>query len=336
MIDFIHIKTQNLIPVEALKAECWERRELTDGTVYWLHKHREASLLYYPQTGKWTIKGKIVTWLHDTQVANVDDLYGTDLQGFVNEINAYLQSLVEAPMLDILVWETYRIDYCFNIKTPYVSEYLNVMNEGFRMSNTGSRVNYPEEKGLSGSSYIKTKGDYQVNELRNYVLNFYDKYERLEYLRRRGGRIAEDDWELARDVLRLEVQCGFIFIKTLCGDLGITRRFGDLLSYEVAYCAEGLIYRRVFKANENQDFFTYQTAKSLLKKQRKALEVLERSAEHHQITDSKYAHGRKQIQKAGIFPFAFLKKGSGVEVLENPLKLILRKMTGIGAMEECV
>lgn len=335
MIDFIHIKTQNLIPVEALKAECWERRELTDGTVYWLHKHREASLLYYPQTGKWTIKGKIVTWLHDTQVANVDDLYGTDLQGFVNEINAYLQSLVEAPMLDILVWETYRIDYCFNIKTPYVSEYLNVMNEGFRMSNTGSRVNYPEEKGLSGSSYIKTKGDYQVNELRNYVLNFYDKYDRLEYLRRRGGRIAEDDWELARDVLRLEVQCGFIFIKTLCGDLGITRRFGDLLSYEVAYCAEGLIYRRVFKANENQDFFTYQTAKSLLKKQRKALEVLEWSAEHHRVTDSKYAHGRKQIQKAGIFPFAFLKKGSGVEVLENPLKMILQKIAAIGAVEEC-
>ena len=71
------------------------------------------------------------------------------------------------------------------------------------MSNTGSRVNYPEEKGLSGSSYIKTKGDYQVNELRNYVLNFYDKYDRLEFLRRRGMRIAEDDWELARDVLRL-------------------------------------------------------------------------------------------------------------------------------------
>ena len=335
MIDFIHIKTQNLVPVEELKAEYWEKRELTDGTVYWLHKFREASLRYYPQTGKWTIKGKIMTWLHDTQVANVDDLYGADIQGFVNEINAYLQSLVEAPMVDICEWETYRIDYCFNIKTPYVSEYLNVMNEGFRMSNTGSRVNYPEEKGLSGSSYIKTKGDYQVNELRNYVLNFYDKYDRLEYLRRRGGRIAEDDWELARDVLRLEVQCGFIFIKTLCGDLGITRRFGDLLSYDVANKAEQMIYRRVFKADANQDFVAYQMAKKRLGKQRKALEVLERSAEHHRITDSKADYGRKQIQKAGIFPFAFLKKECGVEVLANPLRLIWDKLVAIGAVEEC-
>ena len=85
----------------------------------------------------------------------------------------------------------------------------------------------------------------------------------------------------------------------------------------------------------DQDYFAYQTAKKRLGKQRKALEVLERSAEHHRITDSKYAHGRKQIQKAGIFPFAFLRKGSGVEVLANPLRLIWDKLVAIGAVEEC-
>ena len=334
MIDFIHLRTENFIPVEALKPEYWQKRELKDGTVYWLHKYREASLLYYPQTEKWSIKGKILTWLHDTQVANVDDLYGTDLKGFVNEINEYLQSLVEASMVDILEWETYRIDYCFNVKTPYVSEYLNVMNEGFRMSNTGTRVNYPEERGLSGSSYIKTKGDYKVNELRNYVLNFYDKYDRLEYLRRRGFPIAPDDWELARNVLRLEVQCGYVFIKELCEKLNIGRAFGNLLSYEVACTAEAWIYRRVFKAEADQDYFAYQTAKKLLSNQRKALDVLERSAEHHRIVDGKYGYGRKQIQKAGIYPFAFLKKGIGVEVLPNPLKLILGKLVAIGAVGE--
>lgn len=333
MIDFIHLKSQNFVPVEALREEYWQKRELADGTVYWLHKHREASLLYYPQTGKWAIKGKILTWLHDTQVANVDDLYGTGLQEFVSEINRYLQGLVKVPMLDILTWETCRIDYCFNIKTPYVREYLDVMNEGFRMSNTGIRVNYPEERGLSGSSYIKTKADYEANELRNYVLNFYDKSDRLEYLRRRGGRIAEDDWELARDVLRLEVQCGFAFIKTLCSDKGITRRFGDLLSYDVAYEAEQRIYRRVFKVGPEQDFYAYRVAKKLLKKQRKALEVLEMSSEHHPIMSDKY--GREKIQAAGIYPYAFIRKGSGVEVLPNPLKLIRGKLAVIGVVEEC-
>lgn len=333
MIDFIHLRTQNFIQEEAIKAEYWRKNELQDGTVYWVHKKREASILYYPQTGKWSINGKILTWLHNTQVANVDDLYGTDLQGFVNEINGHLQDLVEAPMLDICEWETYRIDYCFNIKTPFVSEYLDVMNTGFRMSSAGTRVNHVEERGLSGSVYIKTKADYKANELRNYVLNFYDKSDRLEYLRRRGGRIAEDDWELAWDVLRLEVQCGFVFIKELCSKLGITRRFGDMLSYEAAYAAEKLVYSRVFKADENQEFYTYQAAKRLLRKERAALKALEMSAEHHPITAHK--HGCKKIKEAGIYPYAFIKKGSGVEVLANPLRLIGEKLVEIGVVEEC-
>ena len=121
----------------------------------------------------------------------------------------------------------------------------------------------------------------------------------------------------------------------MCSSDLISRAFGDLLSYEVAYYAEAMIYRRVFKVDADQDYFAYQTAKKRLGKQRKALEVLERSAEHHRITDSKYAHGRKQIQKAGIFPFAFLRKGSGVEVLANPLRLIWDKLVAIGAVEEC-
>ena len=103
----------------------------------------------------------------------------------------------------------------------------------------------------------------------------------------------------------------------------------------MACTAEAWIYRRVFKAEADQDYFAYQTAKKLLGKQKKALDVLERSAEHHRIMDGKYAYGRKQIQKAGIYPFAFLKTGSGVEMLENPLKLILEKLVAVGAVEAC-
>ena len=154
-------------------------------------------------------------------------------------------------------------------------------------------------------------------------------------MQKRGTQIPAADWQWATNILRLEVQCGYVFIKELCEKLNISRAFGDLLSYRMAYYAEAMIYRRVFKADADQDYFAYQTAKKRLGKQRKALEVLERSAEHHQITDSKYTYGRKQIQDAGVYPFAFLKKGSGVEVLPNPLKLILGKVAAIGVVEEC-
>ena len=166
-------------------------------------------------------------------------------------------------------------------------------------------------------------------------MNYYDKFDRLEFLQKRGTQIPAADWQWATNILRLEVQCGYVFIKELCEKLNMSRAFGDLLSYEVAYYAEAMIYRRVFKADVDQDYFAYQTAKKRLGKQRKALEVLERSAEHHRVTDSKYAYGRQRIQQAGIYPFAFLKKGRGVEMLENPLKLILAKLVAIGAGEEC-
>lgn len=80
----------------------------------------------------------------------------------------------------------------------------------------------------------------------------------------------------------------------------------------------------------------YQMAKKLLGKQRKALQVLERSAEHHQITDSQYRHGRKQIQAAGVYPYAFIRKRDKLEMLANPLKLIWDKLVAIGVIAEPV
>ena len=335
MIDYVHLFTTYPASEDVFENTRWCRFTFKDDTPVIYQRQRAVWIRYYPLNGRWTITGKIITLLYDTQVANVDDVYGSDLQAFATDINDCLQGLVNIPIPDILEWEVSRIDYCFNILTPYVDAYLDVMNKGFWMANNGSRVNYTQQKKLTGSAYIKTKTDYKDNTRRNYVLNYYDKFNRLEFLQKRGTQIPATDWQWATNILRLEVQCGYVFIKALCEKLNMSRAFGDLLSYEVAYYAEAMIYRRVFKADADQDYFAYQTAKKRLGKQRKALEVLEWSAEHHRITDSKYAHGRKQIQKAGIFPFAFLKKGSGVEVLENPLKLILEKMLDIGVMNEC-
>lgn len=215
----------------------------------------------------------------------------TDL--FSDPFELLVQRLVEDGLADLIGKdEIVRVvpeltGFCLRLQLMLAVLFQH-MNAGFRMSNAGTRVNYPEERGLAGSSYIKTKGHYQANELRNYVLNFYDKYDRTEYLRRREFPIAPDDWELARNVLRLEVQCGYVFIKELC--------------------------------------------EKLLGKQQKALEVLERSAEHHRIMDVKYAYGQKQIQKAGIYPFA--EEGEWGGGTGDPLKLILRRLAIIGAVEE--
>lgn len=333
MIDYIHLFTSVFIPDNAFFPDLWQRVTSRDGTPFFFHRRHSVSILYNIRTTSLSISGKIITLLHDTQVSNPDDIYGLHFSYFVSEINDYLQSLTTTPFPDILSFQTTRIDYCFNIRTPYVREYLDVMNAGFRALHSTTRLNHTQENHLTGSAYIKTKADYKENTLRNYVLNYYDKYDRLEFLRRQGRRITQADWELARNILRLEVQCGFQFIKELCKKLSITRTFDDMLSYEVAYLAHAMIYGRIFKADASQDFYTYAAAKKLLKNPT-AKKVLETSSEHHPITSSKYAYGRKMIQDAGIYPFAFLKKRSEVEVLENPLKLIQGKLVAIGATEE--
>ena len=62
--------------------------------------------------------------------------------------------------------------------------------------------------------------------------------------------------------------------------------------------------------------------------------MLERSAEHHQITGDNHKHGKWQIQAAGIYPSAFIGKGRCVEVLANPLRLIRAEQVDIGAKEK--
>lgn len=99
----------------------------------------------------------------------------------------------------------------------------------------------------------------------------------------------------------------------------------------MAYVAETKIYERVFRAGVNQDFYSYRNAKKLLRN-RTARSTLEVAAEHHCITGSKHDRGRSLIKEAGIYPFAFLSASGEVEMLENPLKLIQKKLDDIGAV----
>jgi len=44
----------------------------------------------------------------------------------------------------------------------------------------------------------------------------------------------------------------------------------------------------------------------------------------------KYTHGVKVIKRSDIYPYCFLPKEGGIERLENPLKLIRKKLAGLG------
>ena len=297
----------------------WHENKFADGEPYFYHGLRGVRIFYYPCRQRLMISGKLMMLLRDTQVQNVDDIYGANVEQFVADINAYLNHLLTRPLLDVRAFEVKRIDYCFNVKTPNVDTYLDLLSAAFEHRANDNRVDYTRENNLYGSVYIKTLSDYEKNERRNYVLNYYSKLDKLYDQLKKGGRVTSQDIDLAMNVLRLEVQCGFQFLKSLQKEMCVGNTFGELFSYAVAYRAEQMIYKRVFDSDGTEAFYTYEAAKKLLPAKCEAARKTLIVATRHSITDQKYAYARKEIKAAGVYPHCFIAKGLGIERLDNPL-----------------
>lgn len=94
-------------------------------------------------------------------------------------------------------WHLSRIDYCYNLKTPYADLYTALLNKG-------QELYWYKRLNKSGSNYQYCKSS---------ALNFYSKKAQLEYMREQY--ISKDDvyWnpsdsliDLADGILRIEVQ----------------------------------------------------------------------------------------------------------------------------------
>lgn len=330
MIDFVHLLLKEKVEKKFSSLK-WTRKLTPDGEAFYFHGLRGVEIRYYPDRPLISIKGKLLLLLHDTQVLNVDDIYGKDTDRFIAEVNNYLNRLFSTVHLDIRNFSVSRMDYCFNVKTPYVGVYIDFLGRAFRNCNQGRRVDYVQENALYGSVYIKTKRDYEQNERQNYVLNFYDKFDRLQYQKEQGERITAEDEERAKDILRLEVQCGYQFLKEFCERQKISRTFGALFSFRLAYLAEAAIYSRVFNTGEQEDYYQYQSAASLFGlKEQAARSLLLHVSKNGKITDVTHAYAKKKVRQKGIYPYFFIPSGRAEACLKNPLALIAEKIRGLG------
>ena len=328
MIDTVHLTADLTLSAKAFHQMKWFLCNTPEGEPYVQHRREGIRINYYPERKRLNISGKLIRLLHDTDVLNVDDLYGSNPELFLIQIDHYLNALFTRPVISIRDFRVRRIDYCFNIKTPHVKLYLDFLNTAFERCNNGRRVNHVREHQLNGSVYVKTLSDYENNTLRNYALNYYDKLSRLRALIDDGKSVSADDLRVAEDMLRLEVQCGYQFIKRLCKAQRIKPTFGDMFSYEMACTAERMVYAYVFRADEMQDFCTYiEAAKRVSPRSAAAKKALRHSSQNHLITNSEFTYGRSVIAKACVYPFCFLPKDSKTPLLDNPLKLISAKLS---------
>lgn len=324
MIDYVSLHAVVHIPKKNFSPLVWSFVERGTGN-YYFKKIGTVALRYFPETQRFLITGKLITLFYNTQVLNVDDIYGYDTERFVSETNEYLSQLAGI-CIDIRTFTASRIDYCFNVETPFVQAYLDLLNHAFKTTDTGQRRNFSIEHKTPGSVYIKTASDYRRNIRTNYTLNFYDKSDWIANQRKQGHRINKEDNAFAKDILRLEIQASYALLTSISRKHNFERTFGNLFSYEIAFETICSVYNRIFRSDISLDFYTYQTAKQLIHNP-KARRALETAAEHHSISAPAYRYAVALIKNKGIFPYAFLPSGFEVDCLPNPLALIQDKIT---------
>lgn len=123
----------------------------------------------------------------------VIDIYSADtFAELEQEFNRRIQDYGLKWLPDLKGWKANRIDYTYNIRTEYVSQYIKLLQKsdlrGYRL-----HLDKDNKNMKPGSLYIMNK---------SITLNFYDKADQL----RKKGRFPEEIAE-AQNIMRLEVQC---------------------------------------------------------------------------------------------------------------------------------
>lgn len=151
MIDYVHLSGYVSVHPNTLNKMMWTEYRTPDGEAMFYHNTRGLEVRYYPKRKELTLEGKLMMLIRNTQVLNVDDVYGVETERFLEDINARLNGLLSRPIVDIRKFHVLRIDYCFNVQTEFVTQYVTFLNQAFARRNRGTRKNYTEEKGIDGS-----------------------------------------------------------------------------------------------------------------------------------------------------------------------------------------
>ena len=325
MIDYLKIQTFIKANIKNLSSTIlWKNIKDDYGNNFYSHKRNSVEIRYYPGASKLVVEGKISQLFSDSQVLNVDDLFGANTERFIDAVNEVLRRLFDIETIDVRSFKVIRIDYCFNVKTPYISEYLEFMSAAFQHRNKGRRTDFTYERGLSGSLYIKPTGEYKNNQRKGYCLNFYDKSDWIANQQNKRIYISEEDKERAIDVFRLEVQCYSDKIKRICEKYKIDNCFANFCDISLAYNTICEVYTMIFGGDTNCSYVQYAETKSIeftptVRKQ------LISSAQHHGISP----YSAKEAVKMNVYPYYFLPSKWKIKRLENPLILILNKIENI-------
>lgn len=207
MIDRISINKQVPISPDIFQSG-WRRIK----QLYFLSNYHGLQLFYSPLTQRLIIKGRLillsaqrdrvtnldVPWrgIADVKVIQHHSPDGQvhyelrpviqDLESLILEINADLSAFFQVA-IEIREFQVTYCEFCFNVYTDHVGEYLTLFNQIFSLRNPAKYKSYVIENDLQPSSsfYVKSTGQFESRKKDRTVVNFYDKANWLECFRPR-------------------------------------------------------------------------------------------------------------------------------------------------------
>lgn len=197
-------------------------------------------------------------------------------------------------------WKVKRIDYAFNLHTPYVGAYIRLLHRG------RTPRNY-QRKAYDTSIYFHAKS-------KRY--NFYDKHS---HLLSKGDKVSMEELHRAEGILRFEVQCEKKSVEKLkdqfkLEDMSVISLWNKNIARHVLHCAIESVF-------DEQAFYRIDIVREkLLQDQNTAdcLSVVRTIADAPTLDDAKfmyfkkhsdcknpnkkYSRRLKQIQNIGVNP----------------------------------
>lgn len=181
---------------------------------------------------------KVIACNHPEYNHRVDIMTVWDVDEVEQQFNTIIEQFLPI-MPQFEFWKVNRIDYCVNIQTRYVDEYIELLKKGDRpwLKDWYDRQgNYTQKK---GSLYLVSTAKKKKN--RSVTINFYNKQDQLQ----KQFGVPEDELqfdeidptlELAENILRLEVQCHRAKTEALKKKYGMDGKYvKEFLNYEIAY-----------------------------------------------------------------------------------------------------
>lgn len=128
-----------------------------------------------------------------------------DVAAVYDAFSQYMDQIGIPDMPRITDWYAKRIDYCINIRTTYVKEYIRILNKS--VIPYYCRRYYDDNRNYTtdpGSLYLVSKAK---RKSRSITINFYDKYDEVRKKMDADPHVTPAVLEQAKNILRLEVQC---------------------------------------------------------------------------------------------------------------------------------